>query len=73
MDSLLQELNTRFSEDSKKITCIMSVVPKVIIKLSNDDLDMLADDLHFWDRDLPSPNALKVNLHFMLLLVSCGM
>ena len=74
MDSLLQELNTRFSEDSKKITSIMSLVPKVIIELPNDDLELLADNLHFWDRDMPSPYALKVNLLAILLLVlSCSM
>ena len=62
IDSLLQQLNTRFSEDNRTVKFIMSLVPLVIVNLPDPDLDSLAGELHFWDKDLPSLDALKVSL-----------
>ena len=61
MDSLLQQLSTRFSVDNRRVAAIMSLVPSVISDLSDHDLDSLEDKLHFWDNDLPAPDALKVS------------
>lgn len=58
MDSLLLELNTRFSADNRVLKAIMSLVPMVMVKVV--DVDSLAAELLFWERDLPSPDALKV-------------
>ena len=58
MDSLLQELNTRFSADNRTLKSIMSLVPRVIVDLP--DAASLSDELLFWDNDLPSSDALKV-------------
>lgn len=61
MDSFLQELNARFSADNRVLKAVMSLVPLVMVEVV--DTDSLAEELLFWERDLPSPDALKVPYH----------
>ena len=66
MDSFLQELNTRFSADNRALKSLMSLVPLVIVRLA--DAESLAEELLFWEKDLPFPHALKVTYSLFALV-----
>ena len=62
MDNFLQQLDARFAVDSRPVKSIMALVPSVVTGLTEDDCKSMADDLLFWDKDMPSPDALKVTV-----------
>lgn len=56
------QLETRFANDSRPIHAILSLVPSVLTGLDDAACSSLVEDLHFWDKDLPSPDSLKASL-----------
>ena len=57
MDSSLQELETRFSADNRAVKSIMSLVPLVMVGLT--DPESLAVELLFWEKDCLYPMPWK--------------
>ena len=55
VESLQQQLETRFSQDTWKTKSTVYHLQPVVISLSDQHLLDLEDDLYFWDTDQPLP------------------
>ena len=62
LDSLLSQMNERFSIENRVVQSLMSLCPSIICKLCTKDSDDLAKQLLFWEADLPSAAYLKQEL-----------
>ena len=60
LDYLLKEMGSRFSEDNSAGAVICSLVPSAVVK--HDSLRNLAENLQFWQQDLPTPSSLPFEL-----------
>jgi len=62
LDHLLSELNSRFTELSKRIAAMMHIIPAVHIQL-NSSMDKLKDVLKPYYDDLPSTGSVDAEVH----------
>ena len=53
LDHLNQQFNTRFSKESRTGSILIQISPKAIIKKPRSSMAELAEDLKFWQEDLP--------------------
>lgn len=61
LDHMTTEMDSRFSEDSKKCHDLFGLIPKVITK--STDVGQLHEDLQFWKSDIPTPLSLRYELN----------
>jgi hypothetical protein len=62
LDHIIVEMNTRFSKEGRTCADIFYLIPAVITKKNDDELNEACKKLLFWSVDLPSPSSLKAEV-----------